>query len=106
VAGKTGTVKKVSSSGGYTKKSYIGVFAGFAPVSNPRLAMVVMVDDPKQGGYYGGLVAGPVFKNVMAGALRLLNIAPDKIKKQITTKAIDEQIDKAIADKVGEKLVK
>lgn len=78
VAGKTGTVKK-SHEGGYTEHSYLAVFAGFAPVSNPRLAMVVMIDEPQGEEYYGGQVAAPVFANVMSDALRLLNIAPDGI---------------------------
>ena len=76
VAGKTGTVKK-SHDGGYTERSYLAVFAGFAPVSNPRLAMVVMIDEPQGDAYYGGQVAAPVFGKVMSDALRLLNVAPD-----------------------------
>ena len=76
VAGKTGTVKK-SISGGYSDDRYLAVFAGMAPVSNPRLVMVVMIDEPDAGEYYGGKVAAPVFSKVMAGALRLMNIAPD-----------------------------
>jgi cell division protein FtsI (penicillin-binding protein 3) len=53
------------------------VFAGVAPASKPRLAMVIMIDEPSAGEYYGGVVAAPVFSGVMEGALRLLNIAPD-----------------------------
>ena len=78
VAGKTGTVHK-SKAGGYEEDSYQSVFAGFAPVSNPRLAMVVMIDEPKAGEYYGGTVAAPVFSNVMMNAMRLLDIAPDNL---------------------------
>ncbi|HXK55175.1 MAG TPA: penicillin-binding protein 2 [Gammaproteobacteria bacterium] len=80
VAGKTGTVKK-SVSGGYSEDHYLSVFAGLAPVSDPRLVMVVMIDDPRGEKYYGGQVAGPVFAKVMSGALRLLNIAPDNLEK-------------------------
>lgn len=76
VAGKTGTVKK-SSAGGYASDSYLAVFAGLAPASNPRLVTVVMIDEPSGEHYYGGLVAGPVFSKVVGGALRVLNIAPD-----------------------------
>jgi len=76
VAGKTGTVKK-SISGGYADDRYMAVFAGIAPASDPRLVMVVMIDEPGAGQYYGGQVAAPVFSKVMAGALRLLNVAPD-----------------------------
>jgi len=77
VAGKTGTVKKASA-GGYTEKSYFSVFAGMAPANNPRLIIVVMIDEPSAGQYYGGLVSAPVFSKVMAGALRVLEVAPDK----------------------------
>jgi cell division protein FtsI (penicillin-binding protein 3) len=78
VAGKTGTVKKASR-GGYAEKQYLSLFAGIIPSSKPRLAMVVMIDDPKGEEYYGGLVAGPVFSKVMTGAMRLLNIPPDDL---------------------------
>ncbi|MFZ5594677.1 MAG: peptidoglycan D,D-transpeptidase FtsI family protein [Pseudomonadota bacterium] len=79
VAGKTGTVHK-SQAGGYADNRYLALFAGVAPVSRPRLAMVVMIDEPKSGEYYGGLVAAPVFGKVMAGALRLLDVAPDDVQ--------------------------
>ncbi|MFT7234608.1 MAG: cell division protein FtsI (penicillin-binding protein 3) [Methylophagaceae bacterium] len=78
VAGKTGTVKKANK-GGYADKRYLSLFAGIIPASKPRLAMVVMVDDPKGKDYYGGLIAAPVFSEVMTGAMRLLNIAPDDL---------------------------
>jgi len=78
VAGKTGTIHK-SKAGGYEDDSYQSVFAGFAPLSDPRLAMVVMVNEPSAGEYYGGQVAAPVFSNVMMNAMRLLDIAPDKL---------------------------
>lgn len=77
VAGKTGTVKKATA-GGYTEKSYLAVFVGLAPVSDPRFVIAVMVDEPSAGKYYGGLVAAPVFSKVMAGALRVYGVAPDK----------------------------
>ena len=77
VAGKTGTAHKPVA-GGYSENSYVASFAGFAPASNPRLVMVIVVDDPTNGGYFGGQVAAPVFSRVMAGALRLLNIPPDQ----------------------------
>ncbi|MFK5895283.1 MAG: penicillin-binding transpeptidase domain-containing protein [Pseudomonadota bacterium] len=96
VAGKTGTVKKASRSGGYAEKKYMAVFAGFAPVSKPRLAMAIMIDEPTEGGYYGGTVAGPVFKNVMSGALRLLDVSPDNIKKRITVSVVNKQIESVI----------
>lgn len=76
VAGKTGTVRK-SISGGYAEDRFFSVFAGMAPVSNPRLVAVVMINEPSAGKYYGGVVAAPVFSKVMGGALRLLNVSPD-----------------------------
>lgn len=77
VAGKTGTVKKAGA-GGYIEKSYFSVFAGMAPASNPRLIITVMIDEPSAGQYYGGIVSAPVFSKVMAGALRILEVAPDQ----------------------------
>lgn len=77
VAGKTGTVHKVGAAG-YQDHEYLALFAGVAPVDNPRIAMVVMIDDPKGDAYYGGLVAAPVFSRIMAGLLRVKNISPDK----------------------------
>jgi len=80
VAGKTGTVKKATR-GGYADDRYLSLFAGLIPASNPRLSMVVMVDDPQGDEYYGGLVAAPVFAEVMTGAMRLLNITPDNLPR-------------------------
>lgn len=77
VAGKTGTVHKVGA-GGYEYDQYISLFAGMVPATNPRLAMVVMVNDPKGRKYYGGEVSAPVFSRVMEGALTTLNIPPDR----------------------------
>lgn len=78
VAGKTGTVRK-SGVGGYLEDRYLSIFAGIAPASNPRLAMVVLINEPNNGDYYGGVVAAPVFSNVISGALRLLNVSPDNL---------------------------
>ncbi len=78
VAGKTGTVRK-SEPGGYSDSKYLSVFAGMAPASDPRVVMIVMVDEPGAGKYYGGQVAAPVFSRVMAGALRLLAVPPDDV---------------------------
>jgi cell division protein FtsI (penicillin-binding protein 3) len=75
VAGKTGTSRKVGV-GGYDSR-YVASFAGFAPVSRPRLAAVVVINEPSGEAYYGGQVAAPVFGRVMDSALRLLNVPPD-----------------------------
>jgi cell division protein FtsI (penicillin-binding protein 3) len=81
VAGKTGTVRKLTATG-YSEDKYVAWFAGFAPASAPRLVMVVTVDEPTHGGYYGGVIAAPVFGRVMTGALRLLDIPPDAPRKE------------------------
>jgi cell division protein FtsI (penicillin-binding protein 3) len=78
VAGKTGTAQKASA-GGYSTDHYVGVFGGVAPATNPRLAAVVIIDDPGAGHYYGGDVAAPVFSSVVGGALRLMGVAPDDL---------------------------
>ena len=78
VAGKTGTAHKASA-GSYAKNNYTAAFAGIVPASNPRLAAVVVIDDPQKGSYYGGMVSAPVFAKVMEGALRLLDVPPDNI---------------------------
>jgi cell division protein FtsI (penicillin-binding protein 3) len=76
VAGKTGTAHK-QENGAYVADKYRASFVGFAPASRPRLVIAVMLDEPSAGQYYGGAVAAPVFSAVMAGALRILGIAPD-----------------------------
>ena len=78
ISGKTGTVKKASA-GGYSDDRYVATFAGMAPTSNPRLAMVVIINEPRGEVYYGGKIAAPVFSKVMSGALRLMDIAPDNV---------------------------
>ena len=80
VAGKTGTARKAKR-GGYDLDKYISVFAGITPASNPRIAVVVMVNNPKGQQYSGGGVAAPIFSRVTAGALRMLNISPDQWPK-------------------------
>ena len=77
VSGKTGTSRK-SIAGGYGN-DYVGLFAGIAPVSNPELVVVVVINEPGGDLYHGGEVAAPVFSRVMKGALRVLNVAPDAI---------------------------
>ena len=75
-AGKTGTSKKAVA-GGYGDE-YVGYFAGVAPASDPRLAVVVMVNEPGDDIYYGGQTSGPAFAEIMSNSLRILNVAPDK----------------------------
>jgi len=78
VAGKTGTAHKAAR-GGYADDRYLSLFAGMAPVSAPRLVLVVVIDEPSRGHHFGGQVAAPVFANVMEGSLRILNIPPDDL---------------------------
>ncbi|MFA0013490.1 penicillin-binding transpeptidase domain-containing protein [Vibrio lentus] len=80
VAAKTGTSRKAEA-GGYSDE-YIAVTAGFAPVSDPRVALVVVVNEPQGDLYYGGSVAAPVFSEIMKGALQILNVPADENKFQ------------------------
>ena len=75
VAGKTGTAHKLEGRS-YANK-YVSSFVGFAPASNPRLIVALMIDEPSAGQYYGGSIAAPVFASVMGAALRMLGVPPD-----------------------------
>ncbi len=77
VCGKTGTAQKVAGKNkGYSKTDYIAVFAGFAPLDNPQLAVLVVVDEPRKN-YYGGDVAAPAFRTILADTFSYLNIPPE-----------------------------
>ncbi|PNI01292.1 peptidoglycan glycosyltransferase FtsI [Vibrio diazotrophicus] len=80
IAAKSGTSRKAIA-GGYSDE-YFAYTAGVAPVSDPRISLVVMVNEPQGDSYYGGAVAGPVFSEIMKGALQILNIVPDENKFQ------------------------
>ncbi|MBY8106690.1 penicillin-binding transpeptidase domain-containing protein [Vibrio fluvialis] len=80
IAAKSGTSRKAIA-GGYSDE-YFAYTAGVAPVSDPRISLVVMVNEPQGDSYYGGAVAGPVFSEIMKGALQILNIAPDENRFQ------------------------
>jgi len=90
VAGKTGTTHKTDGKG-YAPDKYVSSFVGFAPASNPRLVVAVMIDEPAAGQHYGGAVAAPVFSEVMAGALRMLAIAPDAPVDNVVLPSPDAQ---------------
>lgn len=79
IAGKSGTARKTIVNKGYGENHYRAFFAGMAPASNPRLVMVVVIDDPTKVGYFGGLLAAPVFSKVMSETLRMMNIVPDNL---------------------------
>lgn len=97
VAGKTGTVQKAGSDG-YSNDRYVSVFAGLAPATRPRLAMVVVINEPRGEEYYGGRVAAPVFSNVMTGALRMLGIKPDDVPPHRQARAGDGHLAVAAGD--------
>lgn len=75
---KTGTAEKMGPSGKYDG-GYINYTAGVAPASNPRVALVVMVNNPQAGRHFGGSVAGPIFGDIMGQVLNHMNIAPDAL---------------------------
>ncbi len=81
--GKTGTAQKIGKDGTYAKDRYIASFAGFTPVEKPRLAILVVVDEP-QGEYYGGIVAAPVFRAIAQTALGYLNVKPSRSGPKMT----------------------
>ena len=78
VGGKTGTVHKVGPEG-YEKHKYVALFAGVAPIDNPRIVTVVVINDPKGKLYGGGAVAAPVFSQITSGTLRILGVPPSEI---------------------------
>jgi cell division protein FtsI (penicillin-binding protein 3) len=86
VGGKTGTARKQEGKG-YSTSRYRSFFVGLAPVSNPRIVVAVLIDEPGKGVYYGGEVAAPVFSQVVQQTLRILNVAPDlDVKAQINAR--------------------
>jgi len=92
VAGKTGTAYK--QEGGHYVKRYIASFVGFAPVSDPRIVVAVMIDEPSAGKHYGGEVAAPVFSQIVGNSLRALRVAPDA---PLSTQVIpDEPVEESL----------
>lgn len=77
VGAKTGTARKLVN-GRYVDNKHVATFIGFAPAKNPRVIVAVTIDEPTANGYYGGVVAGPVFKQVMGGSLNILGVSPTK----------------------------
>jgi cell division protein FtsI (penicillin-binding protein 3) len=82
VSGKTGTAEKATA-GGYSTEKYMAVFGGVAPATNPRLAAVVVIDEPMAGQHQGGQVSAPVFSEIVGGALRLMAVPPDQIVRDM-----------------------
>ena len=90
VGGKTGTAHKQEGKG-YAEKKYRSFFVGLAPVEAPRVIVAVMIDEPSNGEYFGGLVAAPVFSETVQQTLRVLGVQPDmNVKPQIVTEAVEE----------------
>ncbi len=98
IAIKTGTAKKVGPDGRYVNK-YIAYTAGVAPASHPRFALVVVINDPQAGKYYGGAVSAPVFGAIMGGVLRTMNIEPDALptndRNELVTNRSEESSDRS-----------
>jgi cell division protein FtsI (penicillin-binding protein 3) len=82
VGGKTGTARKLKATGGYDENRHMSLFAGLSPINNPRLVTVVVIDEPNEDTYAGGLVAAPVFSEVTGSALRLLQVTPDAMSAE------------------------
>ncbi|WP_418790571.1 stage V sporulation protein D [Phosphitispora sp. TUW77] len=91
VAGKTGTAQKAGP-GGYVQGKYVASFAGFAPADDPRIAILVIIDEPKPGLHYGGQLAAPVFKNIAKDALRYLNVTPELSEEEIQKREDQTQV--------------
>ena len=90
VGGKTGTARKQEGNG-YADKKYRSFFVGLAPVEQPRIVVAVMIDEPRNGHYYGGVVAAPVFSETVQQTLRILGVQPDMdVKPQIVTEVVEE----------------
>ena len=90
VGGKTGTAHKQEGKG-YADKKYRSFFVGLAPVEAPRVIVAVMIDEPSNGEYFGGLVAAPVFSETVQQTLRILGVQPDmNVKPQIVTETVEE----------------
>lgn len=104
-AGKTGTAHKASQ-GGYLDEAKFSVFAGVAPATNPRIAVAIMIDEPRSGLYGGGEVAAPLFSSVAEGALRLLQTPPDKVVLKSTDKhLVGNQVsnDQSVRNRVAQR---
>jgi cell division protein FtsI (penicillin-binding protein 3) len=93
VSGKTGTAWKAIA-GGYSTDRFMAVFAGLVPASHPKIATVVVIDEPSGGDHQGGKVAAPVFSSVMSGALRLMDVPPDDLQNVPAARLVDASRDR------------
>jgi cell division protein FtsI (penicillin-binding protein 3) len=96
VAGKTGTSRKANANG--YGEEYVNIFAGVAPVSDPQLAVVILINEPKGELYYAGHTAAPVFAKIMAASLQMLNVPPDdKTVSSLAVSSVDTLMEAANA---------
>ncbi|NNF15841.1 MAG: penicillin-binding protein 2, partial [Gammaproteobacteria bacterium] len=100
IAGKTGTTKKYEA-GGYSDDKYVSVFAGIAPASDPRFAVVVVIEEPQGDEYYGGDIAAPVFSKVMADSLRLMAVTPDTDDDSQLPRPVQERMGQGFLTQAG-----
>jgi cell division protein FtsI (penicillin-binding protein 3) len=92
VGGKSGTAHKQVGKG-YASDKYRAWFTGMAPIDTPRIIVAVMIDEPSNGQYFGGVVAAPVFSEVVQQTLRLMNVQPDvTVKPQIVANPVEESL--------------
>ena len=90
VGGKSGTAHKQVGKG-YASNKYRAWFTGMAPIESPRIIVAVMIDEPSDGKYFGGIAAAPVFSEVVQQTLRMMGVQPDiSVKPQIVTQAVEE----------------
>ncbi len=103
VGGKTGTAQKIIPGGGYSTSEYIGSFLGVAPVNDPRMVCLVVVDSP-EGMYYGSQVAAPAFRNIVRDTLRYLQvpaqIEPEKIANNLHSIELPSLVDLQVSEAV------
>jgi len=101
IAGKTGTAQKAGK-GGYIQGKYIASFGGFAPADDPKIAMLLVIDEPQGGIYYGGQIAAPAFGNLAKDILRYLNVTPQLSREEVEEKT--EQAEILVPDVVNTSL--
>ncbi|MDP3285350.1 MAG: penicillin-binding transpeptidase domain-containing protein, partial [Desulfobacterales bacterium] len=95
VCGKTGTAQKINEKGEYAKGKYIASFVGFAPVENPEIAILVILDEPMKN-HYGGIVAAPAFSKIAQETLTYLNVPPKNRKTDRLTVSKPREKNKAV----------
>jgi cell division protein FtsI (penicillin-binding protein 3) len=107
-AGKTGTAQKIDPhTGTYSRTQYIASFAGFAPVNNPAVTVLVILDSPRNGSHEGGVAAAPVWARIMQQVLAYLNVSHDASfsdRRRLLLRAANSVAESEIADGAGDRL--